>query len=137
MPDVVWSGSRVWSAPPAPPETFGLSEKISLPEGSEGKDLQIALLVKIGTPPVRRRIEMEINSGERHIARLRYRTFTQADGARLLRFNGTIRPKPGETFVTLEARPSRHFRDWRDQATVATYGALPFQLLSADISPPA
>ena len=137
LPDVVWSGSRVWSAPPAPPETFGLSEKISLPEGSEGKDLQIALLVKIGTPPVRRRIEMEINSGERHIARLRYRTFTQADGARLLRFNGTIRPKPGETFVTLEARPSRHFRDWRDQATVATYGALPFQLLSADISPPA
>ena len=136
QPDVVWSGSRAWSAP-APPATFALSENIRLPEGSAGKDLHLVLLVKVGIPPVRRRVEMEINSGERHIARLRYRTFTRADGTRLLRFNGTIRPEPGETLVTLEARPSRQFRDWRDEATVAAYGALPFQLVSADISPSA
>ena len=137
LPDVIWSGNRVWRVPATPPATFGLSKKIRLPEGSAGKELRVALLVKVGIPPVRRRVEMEINSAERHIARLRYRTFIHADGTRLLRFDGTIRPEPGETLVTLEARPSRQFRDWRDEATVATYGALPFQLLSAEISQPA
>jgi hypothetical protein len=39
--------------------------------------------------------------------------------------------------ATLEARPSRQFRDWRDEAAVAAYGALPFQVVSADISPSA
>jgi hypothetical protein len=134
LPDVVWSGNRVWNAPSTDSARPALSEKIVLPEASAGKTLRVALLVKIGIPPVRRRIEMEINSEKRHIARLRYRTLRQAEGARLLRFEGTIEPEPGETQVILEARPSRQFREWRDEASVAAYGALPFQLISAKIS---
>ena len=31
--------------------------------------------------------------------------------------------------------PSRLFREWDNETTIATYGALPFQLLSANFSP--
>ncbi|NUS22566.1 MAG: hypothetical protein HOQ25_22720, partial [Mesorhizobium sp.] len=36
--------------------------------------------------------------------------------------------------LVLEARPSRQFRVWDNEQAVATYGALPFQIVSAKFS---
>jgi hypothetical protein len=53
----------------------------------------------------------------------------------MLRFRGKVKlDQTGRTLV-LEARPSRQFRVWDNEQAVATYGALPFQLVSAKFSP--
>lgn len=97
--------------------------------------MRLDVLVRVNLPSVQRRIEMEVNAGERHVARLRHRVLYRSEGGRLLRFHGTITPEVGETDFTLEARPARQFRDWSNQWVVAKYGALPFQVVSAKISP--
>lgn len=53
----------------------------------------------------------------------------------MLHFRGKVTLGGARQAFMLEARPARQFREWSDEATVATYGALPFQLLSANFSP--
>ena len=129
-PDVVWRGKSATAETAVETAPFALSQNMTGPRGGAGETM-LEVVVKIVVPPVRRRIEMEINSGDRHVARLRSMIFSRAGGERVLRFKGKVRlDKQGQAFV-LEARPSRQFRVWDNEQAVATYGALPFQLLSA------
>ncbi|RVB58807.1 hypothetical protein EN895_29765, partial [Mesorhizobium sp. M7A.F.Ca.CA.002.03.2.1] len=98
-------------------------------------DMMLDITVRIGVPPVRRRIEMEINDGGEHIARLRAVAISRSGRERVLHFRGKVTLDGARVALTLEARPSRQFREWNDAATVAAYGALPFQLLSAGFLP--
>ena len=93
------------------------------------------ITVRIRVPPVRRRIEMEINADDDHIARLRAMAISRSGGERVLHFRGKVTLDGQKHALTLEARPSRQFRQWDDEATVAAYGALPFHLISAIFSP--
>jgi hypothetical protein len=97
--------------------------------------MMLDITIRISVPPVRRRIEMEINVGDDHVARLRAMAISRSGGERVLRFRGKVTFDGRQHALTLEARPSRQFRQWDDQATVAAYGALPFHLVSAIFSP--
>jgi hypothetical protein len=132
-PDVVWRGRSAAHKAPASPMPFLLSQAIPYPQTSG--DMMLEVTVRIGVPPVRRRIEMEINAAGRHIARLRSVAISRSGGERVLHFRGKVTLDDTSETLVLEARPSRQFRQWDNEATVATYGALPFQLLSANFSP--
>lgn len=133
-PDVVWRGRRVAGGAKTKPSPFVLSQAIDCPD--RGGEMMLEVTVRIVVPPVRRRIEMEINGDGQHVARLRSLAISRTGGDRVLRFRGkvTLDRTAGQTLV-IEARPSRQFRTWDDDTTVATYGALPFQLVSAKFSP--
>ena len=132
--DVVWRGRSVaakaadQNAPPA------LSHRIDQPQG-DSSDMILSVTVRIAVPPVRRRIELEINAGDRHVARLRSMVLSRGGGEQTLRFRGKVRLGGAGQPLVLEARPSRQFRVWDNEQAVATYGALPFQLVSATFSP--
>ncbi|TPI29714.1 nucleotidyltransferase family protein [Mesorhizobium sp. B3-1-6] len=134
-PDIVWRGKSMAAKAAGGPAAFVLSQTLDEPQGEAG-EMMLDLVVRIVVPPVRRRIEMEINAGDRHVARLRSMAISRSGGERMLRFRGKVKlDRTGRTLV-LEARPSRQFRVWDNEQAVATYGALPFQLVSARFSRP-
>ncbi|TJX12032.1 MAG: hypothetical protein E5W21_37140, partial [Mesorhizobium sp.] len=82
-------------------------------------DMMLDITVRISVPAVRRRIEMEINADDHHIARLRAMAVSRSGGERVLHFRGKVTLDGKGDALTLEARPSRQFRQWDDKATVA------------------
>ncbi|TPM40190.1 nucleotidyltransferase family protein [Mesorhizobium sp. B2-3-4] len=132
-PARAWRGRPARRAPPEEPSPPVFSQTIACPRIAG--EMMLDITVRISVPPVRRRIEMEINRDNDHVARLRAMAISRSGGQRLLRFRGKVTFDGQQHALTLEARPSRQFRQWDDQATVATYGALPFHLVSATFSP--
>ncbi|MDH4988028.1 nucleotidyltransferase family protein [Aminobacter anthyllidis] len=136
LPGVEWHGRRAALSAEVMPDGFALSQRLQVPrQFASGEAAEIEIVVRLDAPPMRRRIEMELNGGEHHFARLRYRKLGKSGGAMTLRFRGTIRPAEADGDLTLAARPSRQFRDWEHERTVATYGAVPFQVVSVKVSP--
>ncbi|RWX68656.1 hypothetical protein EN780_08545 [Mesorhizobium sp. M4B.F.Ca.ET.089.01.1.1] len=133
-PDVVWRGKATTAGKTAEAAPFVLSQGIAGPPGA-AREMMLDVVVRIAVPPVRRRIEMEINAADRHVARLRSMAISRAGGERTLRFRGKVKLDQTVQGLVLEARPSRQFRVWDNEQAVATYGALPFQLISAKFSP--
>ncbi|TGQ65435.1 MAG: hypothetical protein E5V49_08245 [Mesorhizobium sp.] len=132
-PARAWRGRKAAGKPPktnAPPV---FSQSIPCP--STSGEMMLDVIVRIGVPSVRRRIEMEINAGEDHVARLRAMAISRSGKERVLHFRGKVTLNGDGQALMLEARPSRQFRQWHDDATIATYGALPFALISAAFSP--
>ncbi|CAN7247835.1 nucleotidyltransferase family protein [Aminobacter sp. LjRoot7] len=135
LPGVVWHGRRTQAMDGTGSATPALSQKVPLPPAAVGgAEAEIDIVVRLDVPPVRRRIEMELNGGECHFARLRYRKLGKSGGRLTLRFRGTIRPDQADGALVLSARPSRQFREWEHVQTVATYGAVPFQIISVTVS---
>lgn len=132
-PDVVWRGRSTVAKTAEGRASSALSHRIERPRDDSG-DVTLEIIVRIVVPPVRRRIEMEINAGDRHVARLRAMVLSRSGGARVLRFSGKLKLDATEQSLVLEARPSRQFRIWDNEKAVATYGALPFQLVSTEFS---
>ncbi|MEZ2328584.1 nucleotidyltransferase family protein [Mesorhizobium sp. RCC_202] len=133
-PDVVWRSKSVATKAARAAASPALSHRIEHRQG-DGREVMLDVVVRVAVPPVRRRIEMEINAGDQHIARLRSMVLSRSGGERTLRFHGKVRLGGSEQPLVLEARPSRQFRVWDNEQAVATYGALPFQLVSAIFSP--
>ncbi|MER8806735.1 nucleotidyltransferase family protein [Mesorhizobium australicum] len=137
-PARAWRG-RAWRGRQAPREPLegqsppAFSQTIPCP--ATAGEMMLDITIRISVPPVRRRVEMEINVGDDHVARLRAMAISRSGGERVLRFRGKVTFDGRQHALTLEARPSRQFRQWDDQATVAAYGALPFHLVSAIFSP--
>jgi hypothetical protein len=131
---------KAWRGRPAGRNAHGavaslpvFSQSIACPQ-TPG-DMMLDIVVKVRVPPVRRRIEMELNADYLHIARLRAMAFSRSGKERVLHFRGKVTLDGSLQALTLEARPSRQFREWNDEAAVASYAALPFQLVSAKFSP--
>ncbi|GAA2830303.1 putative nucleotidyltransferase-like protein [Aminobacter aminovorans] len=136
LPGIVWHGRRTQTVGGTGSATPALSQQLPLPPAvTGGVPAEIDIVVRLDVPPVRRRIEMELNGGECHFARLRYRKLGKSGGRLTLRFRGTIRPDQADGALVLSARPSRQFRKWEHEQTVATYGAVPFQIVSVTVSP--
>lgn len=131
-PEIVWRGRPCLRKAKPVPAPFALSQALPPPAGAG--DMMLDVTVRIVVPPVRRRIEMEINANGQHIARLRSQVISRAGGEKVLHFRGRVSLEDAGRPLVLEARPSRQFRNWDNEADVATYAALPFQLLSARFS---
>jgi GNAT superfamily N-acetyltransferase len=136
LPGVEWHGRRTQAVDGAGAAAPALSQQLLLPQAATGAaQAELDIIVQMDVPPVRRRIEMELNGGECHFARLRYRKLGKSGGRLTLRFRGNIRVDQADGALVLSARPSRQFRDWEHERTVATYGAVPFQVVSVKVSP--
>ena len=100
-----------------------------LPPGIEDKtSASIEITIDIDTLGRARRFEFELSTPQRHLARLRYRSLFGRRGLRRLRFKGDVELFTDDEALFLEARPSRHFRNWDNAEDVSCYGAVPFVL---------
>jgi hypothetical protein len=100
-PAPAWRGKPVIGKAKAVPMPFVLSQTNPDTAG----EMMLDLTVRIAVPPVRRRIEMEINAAGRHVARLRSVAISRAGGDRVLRFRGKVTPDGERQDLTLEAHP--------------------------------
>jgi hypothetical protein len=93
----------------------------------------VDITIAIDLPGLRRRIELELNTDNTHLIRLRARDIWPRKGRHILRFRGQV-DVPEQTIVWLEARPSKTVRGG-DPAEHIRYDALPFCLISATLVP--
>ncbi|MBB6468319.1 hypothetical protein HNQ96_004203 [Aminobacter lissarensis] len=136
LPGVEWHGRRTQAVDGVGAAAPALSQQLPLPQAATGAaQAELDIVVQMDVPPVRRRIEMELNGGECHFARLRYRKLGKSGGRLTLRFRGKIRVDQADGALVLSARPSRQFRQWEHEQTVSTYGAVPFRIVSVSVSP--
>jgi hypothetical protein len=84
------------------------------------------IVVLVHLPSTRRRVEMELSTGGRHLALLRYRKVRPFSGPRQLKFRGRIKLIGGERTIRIEARPVRLVRRQPTLNEVALFGPLPF-----------
>lgn len=90
-------------------------------------------VLQIAVPPVRRRIEFEVNGAVRHICRIRYRKWRKGDRLLTLAIDGPI-DISDEVTLKLVSRPSRLLRHDSGPAQKARYDALPFRSIRLEIS---
>lgn len=111
-----------------------LTSDIVVPSEVAGAErLSIKLHVRLDAPPLRRRVEFELNTMTAHLARARFRNLFRV--RRLdLRISGNIVVEPGTDRLILSARPGRHLRPGAGPGDVAAYGALPFTLISSVVA---
>jgi len=95
--------------------------------------VSVEITIRLIVPARRRRVEFELATQSRHLARLRYRKLGGVGSAQDLCFRGSIELDVGEEKLTLEARPSRHFRSWDNPEDVARYGIVPFTIVDVRI----
>ena len=98
------------------------------------QQISVEITVRMIVPGRGRRLEFELSTETRHLARLRYRKLAGGAGALELRFRGLIDLDVSAALLTLEARPSRHFRSWDNPDAVARYAMLPFTVVDARIA---
>lgn len=89
--------------------------------------LDLTVLVEL--PAVKRRVEFEINSDERHLARLRARVINCGRRTRAFRFKFAISLQAGENGAVLTAAPARVFNSDVPAKLLERYDALPFKLV--------
>jgi len=78
---------------------------------------------------VARRIEFELNTAQRHVARVKHRKWTRRGRSLQLRFQVPVSLQSDEPELTLEAVPGRGLRANAPPALVDRYGELPFQVV--------
>ena len=109
--------------------TVGLRHSLGVlsPEGGD-VSFDLELLVKL--TGVGRRLELEMNTADRHLIRLRARTLWRGRGLAKLRFEGKAVGVPSGAECFIEARPGRWLREQAEPDEIARYGAIPFGILS-------
>jgi hypothetical protein len=88
--------------------------------------LDLTVLVEL--PAVKRRVEFEINSKGRHVARLRARVVNRGRRMRAFRFKFPVTLREGEDSIVLTAAPARVFNSDVPAKLLERYDALPFKL---------
>ena len=132
--EAIWRGRAKRVAPGA--QRPVLSTVCTLPVPPEvvrNEALPVEIGIRVVVPDQRRRLEFELSTETRHIARLTCRKLDRSSGLREVRFSGPASFDPAEEKLVLEARPSRHFRSWEKAEDVARYGLVPFAVVSAVI----
>lgn len=122
-PHRIWNARRARRIKNSRSRLLSSSASIEVEACSNGI-LEITVLVDL--PLTRRRIEMELSTGTRHLAVLRYRKWRPYSGLRELKFRGEIDLANNENSIKIEARPIRFIRHWQNPADVELYGPLPF-----------
>jgi hypothetical protein len=90
---------------------------------------RVETTISVAAPPDKRRIEFELNTGGRHIARLRHRKLAAGPRNLSLRFTVPVQLGPYDRELTLEAVPLRGLRANAAQKLLDRYGPLPFRVL--------
>lgn len=97
---------------------------------------QLRLEIVVDMPGRRRRVELELNTHQRHVARLSARSLRRRRGPHVLRFIGPIELPPESGQLWLEARPGRQLRGGEGASETSQYAALPCRVLSCQLDQP-
>lgn len=117
---VVWRGRRAGASSGVDDDRPGLRHDLERPKAAS----RLTLTLGCNLPPIRRRIDFELRSGNRLVALLRYRNHLARAGTCTLEFGGAIPADAGGEWV-LEARPTRFLRSRSSPEDVAALGAIP------------
>lgn len=111
----------------------GLRAALPLPGRREAEAWsgRLDLTLAADLPKGWRRVDFEINAGNRHLARLRGLAFGRHQRRVGWRFRLALHLADGDPPPTVEAVPSRSFNDGAPPALLARYGAVPFVLAAA------
>jgi len=107
---------------------------ISAPESSGKGNLDVDIVLDVQPTTSRRRIEMEIVSGETHLCRVRFRKWNMHDGPLRLHVTGTIEKPPAGSDLELVSRPSKQLRRFATEAERQRYDSLPFRVVSCKVA---
>lgn len=116
---------------PSPPT---VEQRIAIPPKLGAGPVHFHAVLRLAVPPVRRRIEFELNTATRHICRIRYRKWTRAAQPITLVIDGEIDIRPGETELILMSRPARLVRGDGGPARKARHDALPFSSIALELA---
>jgi Uncharacterised nucleotidyltransferase len=108
------------------PSAVEYFDQTKLDRQSTKGDLEFS--VQIGPVPVARRLEFELNTETRHLARFSVRLLRPRAKPFQISVKGFIANQNNESLV-IQARPSRQLRDRSDGTGVDLYGAVSFALL--------
>ena len=108
-----------------------LSQAFSVPGRRQGQPWNgtIDLTISVELPPASRRIDLEVNSPDRHFARLRAVVLNRGKREKILRFKVPLVLGPQDSSLVLAAAPSRSFNDGVPQRMIDQYGPTPFRLI--------
>lgn len=87
------------------------------------------LTISVQVPAASRRIDFEVNSHFRHLARLRSIVLKRGPREKIVRFRVPVVLEPQDISISLVAAPSRSFNDPVSQHLVDKYGPVPFRLI--------
>lgn len=130
-PEVVW---RARTAHRTGKPQGAMSDVSAIEVAAKGP-ATVELVLQIHMPPSRRRIDIELSTGKRHLAVLRYRKLGKASGLREIRFTGLLDLAADEGQLFLSARPSRFAHNWKDANEANRYRQLPFAIRKATVNP--
>lgn len=120
-------------------ETRGLpvfEQELAIAGRQEGQRWEgtLDLTISVLLPREWRRIDFEVNSGVRHLARLRAMGTKLGRRDRIMRFKVPLLLEPEDVPVVLAAAPSRSFNDPAPQHLIDKYGPAPFRLIRSAAS---
>ncbi|MCX7304886.1 MAG: nucleotidyltransferase family protein [Hyphomicrobiales bacterium] len=114
-----------------PAGPFVLSHELFLADRLRGQSWTgtVDLTLSVELPAQSRRIDLEVNSQDRHLARLRTIVLNRGRRQKVLRFKVPLSIEPHDGSIVLTAAPSRRFNDGVQQALADQYGPTPFRLI--------
>lgn len=112
------------------PGPMTLKAPLALPDRQHAQPWSgtVDLTILVTLPPASRRVDFEINSQGRNLARLRALVVNRGARERLFRFKMPIALMPEDISLELVAAPSRSFND-APAEVIARYGATPFRVV--------
>jgi hypothetical protein len=125
LPSAATRNRRAGAAPSV------LSHPFSVPGRRQGQPWNgtIDLTISVELPPASRRIDLEVNSSDRHFARLRAVVLNRGKREKILRFKVPLVLGPQDSSLVLVAAASRSFNDGVPQRMIDQYGPIPFRLI--------
>ena len=110
---------------------MSLKQALPLPGRQQGQSWSgtIDLTILVELPPASRRIDFEVNSHDRHLARLRAVVLNRGARDKLLRFRLPIVLAPNDNSLVLAAAASRSFNSDAPADMIDRYGAAPFRIV--------
>lgn len=108
-----------------------VSQALSVPDREKGQAWRgtIDLTISVDLPPASRRIDFEVNSSGRHLARLRAVALNRGKRNKVLRFRVPLALEPQDDGLVLTAAASRSFNDDVAQDMMDQYGPTPFRMV--------
>ncbi len=100
------------------------------PESPRNGTLAVDIVLDVQAPAMRRRIEMEINSGDAHLCRIRFRHWAGKKRPLRLRLSGTINSLVAGETLELVSRPGKQLRNHAGASERERYDRLPFRVIS-------
>lgn len=98
-------------------------------------DFRFELDIEMQLSVPARRIELELNTDKRHLARLQLRLLRRKKGRFKLRYSGNVRIEDGDTNLWLEARPGRYIYANAPAKMVERYQEIPFHIVNFRLVP--